>query len=180
MVIVVARRFGKAEGRVQFSLKAPDYASIAQLAEHRLCNANVRGSIPRAGTIYDYGYKMNNLKMYCVVSKEALAKMNGNRGKFGTQCGHAHLHTWWDAFNRFQDKAIQYQQSGVAFKITLVADTDEELKELEALYKDRCGVSLVTDAARTVFTEPTITCLGIGPIDPDDREEKLKGLKPLL
>lgn len=118
--------------------------------------------------------------MYCVVSKEALAKMNGNRGKFGTQSGHAYLHAWWDAFNRFQDDAIRYQQSGIAFKITVVVDTDEELKELETLYKDRCGVSLVTDAARTVFTEPTITCLGIGPIDPDDREEKLKGLKPLL
>ena len=51
MVIVVARRFGKAEGRVQFSLKAPDYAGIAQLAEQLLCNEKVVGSIPATGTI---------------------------------------------------------------------------------------------------------------------------------
>jgi peptidyl-tRNA hydrolase len=123
---------------------------------------------------------MSNLKMYCIVSREALAKMNGNRGKFGTQAGHAYLHAWWDAAVRFPEAATQYQESGLAFKITLVVDTDEELRELEDVYRDQCGVSLVTDAARTVFTEPTLTCLGIGPIDPDMREDKLKSLKPLI
>lgn len=123
---------------------------------------------------------MSNLKMYCVVSREALAKMNGNRGKLASQAGHAYLHAWWDSATRFTMDAFAYNTSGVAYKITLVVDTDDELRELEALYKDICGVSLVTDAGRTVFKEPTVTCLGIGPIDPDMREDKLKSLKPLI
>jgi peptidyl-tRNA hydrolase len=39
---------------------------------------------------------------------------------------------------------------------------------------------LVTDAAHTVFTEPTITCLGIGPVGPADSAKLqlvLKGLQ---
>lgn len=106
--------------------------------------------------------------------------MNGNRGKLASQTGHAYLHAWWDAATRFTMTAFEYNTSGLAFKITLVCDTDDELRELEALYKDVCGVSLVTDAGRTVFKEPTVTCLGIGPIDPDMREDKLKSLKPLI
>lgn len=38
---------------------------------------------------------------------------------------------------------------------------------------------LVTDAAHTVFTEPTLTCLGIGPVGPDDQDQLLIILKNL-
>lgn len=129
--------------------------------------------------VYDPAPQKETLKLYCVVSKEALAKMNGNRGKAMAQSGHAFLHAWWDALDRFPTAALSYQGSDHAFKITLVVETDDELRALAESYKDVCGVSLVTDAGFTVFKEPTVTCLGIGPIRPADVKEDLSGLRPL-
>lgn len=132
--------------------------------------------------------EITKLKLYCIVSKEALAKMTIEKpgkpdvvrmGKFAAQCGHAFLHAWWDALDRFPTAALAYQASDHAFKITLVVETDDELRALEASYKDVCGVSLVTDAGFTVFTEPTVTCLGIGPIRPEDVKKDLSGLRLL-
>jgi peptidyl-tRNA hydrolase len=123
---------------------------------------------------------MSELKIYCVVSKEALKAMNGNRGKLAAQAGHAYLHAYWDALERTPELATQYKDSQSAVKITLAVETTKELFELFDLYKKKCGVSLVKDAGRTVFNEPTVTCLGIGPIDPADREETLSNLKMLI
>lgn len=118
-------------------------------------------------------------KIYDIVCKEALKKMNGNRGKMSSQAGHAYLHAWWDAEKRFPDAAQAYRDSNHAVKITLVVDTEEELKELLRAYYDVCGVAFIKDAGFTVFKEPTVTCLGIGPIHVDDIGEDLKSLKLL-
>ncbi len=124
---------------------------------------------------------MSDLKMYCVVSREALAKMNGNRGKLGAQTGHAFLHAWWNSMNNgYEDVALAYKNTQRAYKIVLACDTDAELLEFERLYEDVCGTAIIQDAGFTVFTEPTFTCIGIGPIDPDLREEKLAALRPLI
>lgn len=127
-------------------------------------------------------------KMYCIFAKESIAKMNGNRGKLAAQAGHAFLHAYWDAMNDCSrdgdrpkyNQARYYQMSDHTYKITLVVDTVEELQQLHDKYKDICGVSLVKDAGFTVFTEPTVTCLGLGPIGEDKIGEDLKGLKLLI
>lgn len=130
------------------------------------------------------------IKMYCIFAKENLDKMKGSRGKLATQAGHAYLHAYWDAETRFPSSyggigggymlaPDAYKCSGHAYKITLIVDTVEELKELEAKYRHICGVSLVTDAGFTVFDEPTTTCLGIGPIFEEKIGEDLKSLKVL-
>jgi peptidyl-tRNA hydrolase len=121
----------------------------------------------------------NGLRIYCVMSKEALALMGGNRGKMTAQSGHAFLHAFWDAEIRFPASAQEYRHFQTR-KITVTVETTAELLELYELYKDKCGVSLVKDAGFTVFKEPTVTCLGIGPIEPDAREDILKNLRPLL
>lgn len=131
--------------------------------------------------------------LYCVVSEEALAKMvtkrraKGQResqeifvrGKFGAQCGHAFLHAWWDAMDRNLSGAMAYKNSKSAFKIVLVTPTDADLQVLHDAYRDKVGVSLVRDAGHTVFAEPTITCLGIGPIREELIGQDLKDLKLL-
>lgn len=119
------------------------------------------------------------MKMYCIFSKEALAKMNGIRGKLAAQAGHAYLHSWWDASARFPKDTQAYLSSGHARKITLVVDTDAELRALEATYRKLCGVSLVVDAGFTVFDGPTVTCLGIGPISEGRVGDDLRELKTL-
>jgi peptidyl-tRNA hydrolase len=135
------------------------------------------------------------MKMYCIVSREALKAMNGNRGKLAAQAGHAFLHAWWDSAERFSTERymdalfgyvtegphISYKASGMAKKVTLVVDTTDELKALYEAYRPTCGVSLVVDAGLTCFAGvPTTTCLGIGPIRDEDVGEDLKCLKVLI
>ncbi len=135
-------------------------------------------------------------KMYCVFAKESIDKMKGNRGKLAAQAGHAYLHAFWDAnyahnvepFNmeevliakRKVDQAHAYYDSERAYKICLVVDTVAELETLHNAYKDVCGVSLVKDAGFTVFDEPTVTCLGIGPISEENIGDDIKALKVLM
>jgi len=116
-------------------------------------------------------------KMYAVMSMEAVKKMNGIQGKMITQGGHAYVHAGWDADKRFPEAMQAYKDSDHARKITVRVDTDAELFELLEAYKKVCGVSLVKDSGFTVFSEPTITCLGIGPIHESDIGEDLKALK---
>lgn len=126
-------------------------------------------------------------KMYCIFANESVKKMNGIRGKLASMSGHAYLHAFWDAWDQYRDidgttpiklhQAIAYKNSERAYKITLVVDTVQELKELQEKYKDICGTSLVTDAGITVFNEPTTTCLGLGPISEDNIGDDIKSLQ---
>ena len=122
----------------------------------------------------------DRLKMYCIVSREALKLMNGNRGKLGTQCGHAYLHAFLRGKDIWSNRAEQYIGSGRSYKITLAVDTTAELHELHEYYRRIAGTALIEDAGFTVFAEPTVTCLGIGPIFESQRCEKLSQLKPLI
>lgn len=137
------------------------------------------------------------MKMYCVVARDSLKAMSGNRGKLAAQAGHAYLHAYWDAEDRrylHQSEGgiwhpetnnyyepSSYRVSGKATKVCLVVDTVDDLKALYEAYKPICGVSLVTDAGLTCFNGvPTTTCLGIGPISEDQIGEDLKCLKVLI
>jgi peptidyl-tRNA hydrolase len=115
-------------------------------------------------------------KMYCVFSKEAIKKMGGIRGKMAGQSGHAYLHSYWNSQESFPDDAIGYKNSKHPIKIALITENDEELFVLFEKYKKICGATLVKDAGFTVFKEPTITCIGIGPISEDKIDEDLKCL----
>lgn len=119
--------------------------------------------------------------MYCIFSKEAIEKMKGNRGKMAAQAGHAYLHAFWDAEKRlFHHEAESYMYSNKAYKIALIVENESDLYKLQATYKSICGTSLVKDAGLTVFDEPTVTCLGIGPIREDNIGEDLKSLKVFI
>ena len=114
--------------------------------------------------------------LYCIFAKESIEKMGGNRGKMCTQAGHAYVHSM---LNADADVAAAYL-SGRAYKITLIVDTVDQLKELQAAYDKVCATHLVTDAGFTVFNEPTTTCLGIGPISEDNIGDDIKSLKVFL
>ncbi len=140
------------------------------------------------------------MKMYCVVARDSLKLMNGNRGKLAAQAGHAYLHAYWDAEDRRHEVASRldmlrpvgdktgricnpspYRASRTATKVCLVVDTVDDLKALYEAYKPICGVSLVTDAGLTCFDGvPTTTCLGIGPISEDKVDVNLSSLKVLI
>jgi peptidyl-tRNA hydrolase len=122
--------------------------------------------------------------MYCIFAMDSVERMGGSRGKLGSQAGHAYLHAFWDAEARFPAMAAAYR-SGLAFKITMSVPTVDELRALEAAYRDVCGLSLVKDAGRTVFKDeqgnplPTVTCLGLGPLPESLKGDDLKALRPM-
>ena len=117
------------------------------------------------------------VKMYCIFALESVKKMNGIRGKMCTQAGHAYLHTFMNAMIETPELAQAYLDSGHAFKITLIVDTVDDLKQLQEAYKDVCATQLITDRGFTVFKEPTTTCLGIGPLSEDMIGDDLKAIK---
>jgi len=116
-------------------------------------------------------------KMYCIFAKESVKKMNGIRGKMCTQAGHAYVHTLLQAQQDWPEHVQAYLDSGHAYKITLIVDTVAQLEALQKAYVNQCGTKLVTDKGFTVFTEPTTTCLGIGPISEDLVGDDLQNLK---
>jgi len=123
----------------------------------------------------------DELRIYAIVSLEAYKACGGNRGKMLAQAGHAFLHTFWAAEESHPQHAMRYKYSGVAVKIALAAP-DAAHVEAMALLAKASGLphSLVTDAGRTVFPEPTVTALGIGPISKAEAPQWLKDLRPFL
>lgn len=116
-------------------------------------------------------------KMYCIFAKESVQKMNGIRGKMCTQAGHAYVHTMLAAMIETPELAEAYLNEGHAYKITLIVDTVDELKQIQEAYNDKVATKLVTDKGFTVFKEPTTTCLGLGPIREDMIGDDLKAIK---
>jgi peptidyl-tRNA hydrolase len=104
----------------------------------------------------------------------------GNRGKFGAQCGHAFLHAFWNAEERFPKIAKKYKENMSAKKVVLVTETTDELRRLHEQYFGRAGSTYVIDAGKTIFKEPTITCIGIGPIKDEECGDDLNNLKVLI
>lgn len=120
------------------------------------------------------------MKLYCIYSRQSLDRMQGILGKITSQAGHAFLHSYWDAAVRFPEDAEAYKNAKHAKKITLVVDTDEEAFAIYEQMQPLCGVTKVIDCGFTVFTEPTFTCVGVGPLFEDDERIKLlAGIKSL-
>jgi peptidyl-tRNA hydrolase len=134
---------------------------------------------------------MSDLRIYIVFSKEAIDLMGGNRGKMCAMAGHAALHAWWNSNQRwhsyegglggdYTSPAELYLNSGQATKICLIAETNADLEAIQKNYKDKYGTTLVIDAGKTVFKEPTLTCIGIGPINDEECGDDLKKLKVFI
>lgn len=140
------------------------------------------------------------IKMYAIFARETLKQMKVE-GKLAAQAGHAYLHAWWDAEERLSEEPYwilgddedyyrpteyyrncmsPYKHGDDARKIALVVNTVEELKELYDLYRPHMGATLVEDCGYTIFEQPTITAVGLGPItDEWLKHSKLKGLETL-
>ena len=121
---------------------------------------------------------MSDLRLYAIINKEALKAAGGSRGKMMAQAGHAFLHAYWDAEQRFPERARAYRE-GRAKKIVLAVDDDAALREI-ASRVEGVGFTLVEDAAQTVFKSPTVTAIGLGPIDKEELPEWLTGLRGLV
>lgn len=122
------------------------------------------------------------IKMYAIFCRETLQKMKFE-GKLAAQAGHAYLHAWWDAEDRFgtveggevyyfpensyRTVMQTYRYGNDARKIALVVDTVAELEALYEEFKPHMGATIVDDCGYTVFDVTTTTAVGLGPIQSD-------------
>ena len=97
-------------------------------------------------------------------------------GKVATQAGHAFLSAWRSAYDRDAGTATAYAND-MQTKIVLVA-RDLPCLEIIAAKATARGVpwAMITDAGRTVFPEPTVTALGLGPMTKTDCNALTRGL----
>lgn len=98
-------------------------------------------------------------------------------GKLAAQAGHAFVGALLEALDRDVEMATAYIESVAQVKIVLVAAGVDDLRRVQEKADNRGVITyLVTDAARTVLPEPTVTVLGIGPMNKTDSNAITRGL----
>lgn len=97
-------------------------------------------------------------------------------GKMAAQCCHASVECVLKSMPRIVE---QWHHEGM-MKIVLGVEDRQHLEmKLRAAKREKIVAALITDAGKTFFTEPTVTCLGIGP-SADETIDKVTGdLQPL-
>lgn len=97
-------------------------------------------------------------------------------GKTAAQCSHASV----EAILKSSKTKLQDWRSEGSKKVILkVKDLLDLLKYQKNAKKAGLKTALITDAARTFFEKPTITCLAIGP-DEDKKIDKITGKLKIL
>ncbi len=98
------------------------------------------------------------------------------KGKMAVQCMHAAVEA---TLKSEKDKIKAWRADGMK-KIVLRVDSEKELIQFNQIAKDNGFVtSLITDAGKTFFKEPTKTCLAIGP-DSEEKIDKITGKLKLI
>ena len=97
-------------------------------------------------------------------------------GKLCVQCSHASVAS---VLKTNKKKLEKWIDEGMMKAILKVKDLDELLKYKEEAEKNKLVCALITDSGKTVFKEPTVTCLAIGP-DDDEKIDNVTGKLKLL
>lgn len=84
-------------------------------------------------------------------------------GKAMAQAGHGFLCALEKARTSSPDLVAKYLSGPIA-KVVLQCGIDDLEKANHALIEANITSVIITDEARTVFKEPTVTCLGFGPV----------------
>ena len=88
------------------------------------------------------------------------------KGKTATQSSHASVNA---LLKSHKDDINKWKSQGMKKVVLKVKDKKDLLKYKREAEDLGLVTSLIEDAGKTFFKEPTITCLGIGP----DKEEKI-------
>ena len=128
---------------------------------------------------------MAQVKQVIVVRKD----LNMPAGKLAAQVSHASTGAFLKHFNNLggtltpKDKKsygnnVHPWLTNEFTKICLKVDSEAELLEVyKKCLEEGIPSSLIKDAGHTVFNEPTLTCLGIGPFQSDKIDEITGDLK---
>ncbi len=97
-------------------------------------------------------------------------------GKASAQVSHASVEA---TFRSDKEKVKRWRSQGMK-KIVLKVNSEEELLDYKKkAEQNKLKTALITDAGKTVFKKPTITCLAIGPDKEENIDKITKDLKML-
>jgi peptidyl-tRNA hydrolase, PTH2 family len=117
-----------------------------------------------------------SLRMYVIVRTD----IDIPTGKLGGQAGHAFLNAFFKCEAMFPDRAEVYKNDDLQSKIIL---NGKNLNNIMTIHHSCLELNIpsviVRDAGLTVFKEPTITCIGIGPIEKTDTPKMISKLRLL-
>src|SRR3989344_4957436 len=92
-------------------------------------------------------------------------------GKLAAQVAHASVEC---VLKTSKDVLELWKKEGMP-KIVLAVKDEQHLKlKMQMAKSEKLVHALIKDAGKTFFTEPTVTCLGIGP-DADGKIDKVSG-----
>lgn len=115
------------------------------------------------------------MKQYIIFRKDIIAD-DMPLGKIMGQACHASVSAFELSDN---DSILRWKETGET-KIILCVKSEIQLENLyQKILSLNLPVSKIIDEGRTVFKNPTFTCLGIGPIENEDLEKITKKLRLL-
>ena len=94
------------------------------------------------------------------------------KGKLAAQVAHASLEAAIDS-----SVLHDWRADGSKKVVLKVADMRELKKYIQLVRAKGIQHAIITDAARTFFKRPTVTCLGIGPAEEGEVDQITKELK---
>ena len=101
------------------------------------------------------------------------------KGKLAVQAAHSSVEATLKTLKDNKEKVKEWQKEGMK-KVILKVEGEKELLMYNQLAKDSGLItSLITDAGKTFFKEPTRTCLAIGP-DKEEKIDKITGKLKLI
>jgi peptidyl-tRNA hydrolase, PTH2 family len=92
-------------------------------------------------------------------------------GKACVQCAHASVEA---VLKSPADLVKAWKKEGMTKVVLVVKDQKHLMVKLQAAKNAGLVTALIRDAGKTFFTEPTVTCLGVGPAE-DDKIDAFSG-----
>lgn len=127
---------------------------------------------------------MSKVKQVIVIRKD----LNMPAGKLAAQVSHASTGAFLKHYTLIKNGDLLIHSNSKEHvepwlekeftKICLKVDSEQELLDVyQICIRAKIPCSLIKDAGHTVFSEPTLTCLGIGPFSSDKIDEVTGDLK---
>lgn len=117
----------------------------------------------------------DSYKMYVIVRSD----LGMESGKIAAQAGHAFLGAYRNALKSRPNAVESYNQTNETKIALRIKGLVQLMKVHNTLMNTNFPFVLIKDAGHTVFDEPTITCIGLGPVRESEVTDFIKRLQLL-
>lgn len=165
---IICSCHGISKEQIISSVKRLDGPNISKIFKDLDCKPKCCKCVPRINR----EIQMNDELRIAIIFRKDISIPPG---KAEVQAAHAAVSVLYETVTTDKELAKHYIENHQT-KISLEVDTLEEMMKIYNKAKKRnITACLITDAGRTVFNEPTITCIGVGPMSKTDCNSITRG-----